>query len=106
MALAWAKVIATVRPLEVRRKFPAPRPSGRFRSQSDQTSNSGSSGPIIPSLDVTSLRGSPPHAAEFPNDGEGGVAEGDERLYLGDVVGLGVLGGQLSGYGCPRRAAG
>ena len=29
----------------------------RFRSQSDQTSNSGSSGPIIPSLDVTSLRG-------------------------------------------------
>jgi hypothetical protein len=47
----------------------------RFRGQSDQTSNSGSSGPIIPSLDVTSLRGSPPHAAEFPNDGEGGVAE-------------------------------
>jgi hypothetical protein len=25
------------------------------------------------------------------------VAEGDERMYLGDVVVLGVLGGQLDG---------
>jgi hypothetical protein len=85
----------------------------RFRSHSDQTSNSGSSGPIIPSLDFTSLRDSPTDAAEFPNDGEGGVAEGDERIYLGDADVLGVLGGQLDGaadvgggYGCPRRAPG
>jgi len=60
-----------------------------------------------------SLRGFATDAAEFPNDGEGGVAEGDERIYLGDVVGLCVLGGLLGGaadvgggYGCPRRAPG
>jgi hypothetical protein len=40
-------------------------------------------------------------------------AESDERMYCGDVVGLGVPGGQLDGaaevgggYGCPRRAPG
>ena len=43
----------------------------------------------------------------------GGVAEGDERMYLRDAVVLGVLGGQLDGAadvggGCggPRRAPG
>jgi hypothetical protein len=66
-----------------------------------------------PFLGCHELRGFATDAAEFPNDGEGGVAEGDERMYLGDVVGLCVLGGQLGGaadvgggYGCPRRAPG
>jgi hypothetical protein len=43
----------------------------------------------------------------------GGVAEGDERMYLRDAVVLGVLGGQLDGAadvggGCGglRRAPG
>jgi hypothetical protein len=43
----------------------------------------------------------------------GGVAEGDERMYLRDAVVLGVPGGQLDGAadvggGCggPRRAPG
>jgi hypothetical protein len=43
----------------------------------------------------------------------GGVAEGDERMYLRDAVVLGVLGGQLNGAadvggGCggPWRAPG
>ena len=64
-------------------------------------------------MDVTSLRGFATDAAEFPNDGEGGTAEGDERMYLRDAVVLGVLGGQLDGAadvggGCggPRRAPG
>ena len=45
-----------------------------------------------PFLGCHELRGFATDAAEFPNDGEGGVAEGDERMYCGDVVGLGVPG--------------
>ena len=66
-----------------------------------------------PFLGCHELRGFATDAAEFPNDGEGGVAEGDERMYLGDVVWSLRLGGQLDGaadvgggYGCPRRAPG